>query len=168
MNRPLAAVLVASLFVASSHAAPLYTGIQADANSIGLLFGNTIDKTYSVEVNIMYSNTKIEHSGVSVDTKASKVGLSGIARLPLKLADGQPYTLFGRAGVAYVSKEESYYIPTSVTLTQPYSGKSTSHGLKPMLGGGAELDITRSVAARVELGFTGKDRAIGVAAIYSF
>lgn len=168
MKRILAAVLVSPLFVAPAHAAPLYTGIQADANSIGVLLGNTIDKTYSVEANIVHTVTKIEHSGVSVDTKSTRVGISGIARLPMTLADGQPYTLFGRAGVAYVSKDESYTIPTSVTLTQPYSGKSTSHGLKPMLGGGMELNFTKSVTGRVELGFTGKDRAIGLAALYSF
>ncbi len=168
MKRTLAAILVSSLIATPVLAAPLYAGIQVDANSAGLLFGYQIDRTFSVEGRYLRSSSSIDHAGVTVDTKATNVGVAGVARLPMKLEDGQPYFLFARAGAEYVSKEETYYIPTSVTLTQPYSGKSTNHTLKPLVGGGVELNFTRSVSGRVALDFTGKDRSINLAAIMSF
>lgn len=168
MKRTLVVVLLYPLLLTPSLAEPLYAGIQVDVNSIGILFGSQIDRTFSVEGRYLRSSSNVDHAGVTVDTKATNVGVACLARLPMKLNDGQPYFLFARAGAEYVSKDEKYYIPTSVTLTQPYSGKSTNHNFKPLVGGGIELSFTRTVSGRAALDFVGKDRSINLAAIMNF
>jgi hypothetical protein len=168
MKRILATAFVSSLISIPAAAAPLYAGIQIEANSAGILLGNQLDRIYSVEGHYLRSSSSVEHSGVTVDTTATRVGVSGLARFPMKLNEGQPYLLFARVGAEYIAKEESYYIPTSVTLTQPYSGTTTSHSIKPIIGGGAELNFTKSIAGRVELDLIGQERSINLAAIYFF
>ncbi len=168
MKRTLTAILVSSLIATPGLAAPLYAGIQVDANSAGLLLGYQIDRTFSVEGHYLKSSSSVDHAGVTVDTKATNTGIAGVARFPMKLNEGQSIFLFARAGAEYVSKDETYYIPTSVTLTQPYSGKSTNHNFKSLVGGGIELNFGRMVSGRAALDFIGNDRSINLAAIMNF
>ena len=103
-----------------------------------------------------------------VDTKSSAVGIVGVARFNMKLRNALPYYLFAKAGYEHVTTTEDYSIPSTVTLTLPYSDTKTSNKNRLILGGGAEYDFTRNVSGRMGLDFHGTDRSIYLAAIYKF
>jgi hypothetical protein len=168
MKRILAAVLSSIFIFAPACAEPLYAGIQLDDTSVGVLLGYQINKKYAVEAHYSRSDSRITHAGVTVDSSMVGVGAVGIALFPMKLNDVLPYTLFAKAGYERTTNDETYSIPTSVTLTLPYNNKIISHKNQSIFGGGAEYDFSRSVMGRMGVDFLGKDRSINLGAIFKF
>jgi hypothetical protein len=168
MKRMLTAVLLYSTISTPVLAMPLYAGIQVDDISTGILFGYQIDNTYAVELQYSESNSSITHAGIIVDSKTADTSIVGIARFPMKLRKSVPYYLFVKAGYVHSSTTDDYSIPSSVTLTLPYSDTKTSDENKLVLGGGASFSFSKKLAGRVGLDFKGTDRTINLVAIYSF
>jgi hypothetical protein len=168
MNRILATVLLYLFASIPAYATPLYAGLQIDDNTAGVLLGYQISKTYAIEAHYSKSSSQITHAGVTVDTSTTGTGIVGIALFPMKLRDVLPYTLFVKAGYERTRNTETYSIPTSATLTLPYSSKIDSHKNQLIFGGGAEYDFTNYLTGRMGLDFLGKDRSINVAAIFKF
>lgn len=168
MKRTLAAVLLSSTISAPALAVPLYAGIQIDDTSTGILFGYQIDNTYAVELQYSESDSSITHAGIIVDSKTVDTSIVGIARFPMKLRKTTPYYLFVKAGYVHSSTTDDYSIPSSVTLTLPYSDTKTSDENQLVLGGGAELNFSNKLSGRVGLDFRGTDRTINLVAIYKF
>ncbi len=168
MKRMLTAVLLYSTVSTPVLAMPLYAGIQVDDISTGILFGYQIDNTYAVELQYSESNSSITHAGIIVDSKTTDTSIVGIARFPMKLRKKVPYYLFVKAGYVHSSTTDDYSIPSSVTLTLPYSDTKTSDENKLVLGGGANFSFSKKLAGRVGLDFKGTDRTINLVAIYSF
>jgi hypothetical protein len=76
--------------------------------------------------------------------------------------------LFVKGGLQHTSNTETYSIPSSVTLTLPYSSKIESGKNQVLFGGGAEYDFTRSLTGRMGMDFLGGKRSINLAAIFKF
>jgi opacity protein-like surface antigen len=153
---------------APAGATPIYTGLQVGDSSVGILLGNQIDSKYAVEAHLSKFKSNITHAGVTVDSAMTGLGVTGIARFPMKLNDLVPYSLFVKAGFERTTSNETYSIPTSVTLTLPYKDKISSSKNQFILGGGAEFDFSKKVVARMGVDFIGKDKSINLAAIYKF
>ena len=168
MNRILATILLYLFALTPVLATPLYAGIQIDDNSAGLLFGYPIGKTYAVEAHYSRSSSRIEHAGVTVDTSSTGIGIVGIALFPMRLNDVLPYSLFLKGGYERTTNTDTCSIPTSATLTLPYNNTITSHKNQVLFGGGAELDLAKSLTGRLELDFLGNKRSINLAAIFKF
>lgn len=145
-----------------------YAGLQLDNNAAGALFGYQIDKTYAVEARYIKSDEHISHSGITSDTSISAFGVAGLAMLPMKLDSGVPYFLFGKAGYERLYKEESYTIPSSVTLTLPYNGTVSSFDNRVVLGLGAQYEFYQKLHGRVGMDFTGGKRSVYASAIVRF
>jgi hypothetical protein len=168
MNRILATVLLYLSAFTPVLAAPLYAGIQIDDTSAGLLFGYPISKTYAIEAHYTKSSSRISHAGVTVDTASTGMGVVGVARFPMKLNDGLPYSLFVKGGYEHTTSTDTCSIPTSATLTLPYDNAITSHKNQVLFGGGAEYDFSTSLIGRLGMDFLGGDRSINLAAIFKF
>jgi hypothetical protein len=168
MNRILAVIFLSLFAFTPVIAAPLYAGIQIDNDSAGVLFGYTINKTYAIEAHYSKSNSRTEHAGVTIDTSSTGVGIVGIAAFPMKLKDVMPYSLFVKGGYVRTTNTDTCSIPTSVTLTLPYDNTITSHKDQVIFGGGAELDLAKSLTGRLGLDFLGNKRSINLAAIFKF
>lgn len=168
MKRILAAVLLLCLISTPVFAAPFYIGAQLDDTSAGVLFGAQLNKTYAIEMHFSKANSSITHAGVTVDTSSTGIGMVGLARFALKLNDVLPYSLFVKGGFEHTSNSETYSIPSSATLTLPYSGKIDSGKNQVLFGGGAEYDFNRSLTGRMGMDFLGKKRSINLVAIFRF
>lgn len=168
MKRILTAVLLYGAISSPALATPLYTGIQIDDTSLGVLFGYQIDNTYAVELQYLESNTSITHAGINVDSKVADTSIVGIARFPMKLRKKVPYYLFVKAGYVHSSITEDYSIPSSVTLTLPYNDTKTSTENQLILGGGAAYNFSKNLAGRMGMDLKGTDRIINLVAIYKF
>ena len=170
MNRILAAGL---LYIAASAPAmaaytSFYAGIQGDNTSGSAMLGYQISKIYAVEAHYTKSDTHIAHSGVTSDTNISAAGMAAIAMLPMKLNGGSAYFLFVKAGYERISKEETYTIPSSVTLTLPYKDTLNSSENRVILGGGAQYDFYQNVSGRAGIDIVGDKRSIYLGAIFKF
>lgn len=168
MKRTLAAVLLYGTISTPALAVPLYAGIQIDDISTGILFGYQINNRYAVELQYSESNSSITHAGIIVDSRTADTSIVGIARFRMTMHKSVPYYLFAKAGYVHSSITDDYSLPSSVTLTLPYSDTKTSDENKLVLGGGAEFSFSRNLAARVGLDFKGTDRTINLVAIYKF
>jgi opacity protein-like surface antigen len=168
MKRILAAVLLLCFISTPVFAAPFYAGVQLDDTSAGILFGAQLNKTYAIETHFSRSNSSITHAGVTVETSSNAIGVVGLALFPMKLNDVLPYSLFVKGGFERTSNSETYSIPSSATLTLPYSGKIDSSKNQVIFGGGAEYDFTRSLTGRMGMDFLGKKRSINMVAIFRF
>jgi hypothetical protein len=168
MNRIPLALFLCYFITNPAHAAPLYAGVQIDDNSAGVLFGYSINKTYAVEAHYSKSNSRISHAGVTVDTSTTGVGIVGIAMFPMRMNDVMPYSLFVKGGYERTTNTDTCSIPTSATLTQPYENTIASHKNQAIFGGGAEIDLARSLTGRLGLDFLGNKRSINLAAIFRF
>ena len=164
----MAAAPLSLLIFASANAAPLYAGLQIGDNSAGALFGYQINKMYAVEGHYSKSDSRISHSGVSVDTSIVGTGLVGLALFPLRLNEVLPYFLFAKAGYEHTANNEAYSIPTSVTLTLPYNDNIKSSKNQLILGGGAEYDFSKNIMGRMGIDFVGNNKYINLGAIYKF
>jgi hypothetical protein len=103
-----------------------------------------------------------------VDTSSTGIGVVGIALFPMRLNDALPYSLFLKGGYERTTNTDTCSIPTSATLTLPYNNTITSHKNQVLFGGGAELDLAKSLTGRVGLDFLGNKRSINLAAILKF
>ena len=147
---------------------PFSAGLQVDNISGTALFGYQINKTYAVEAHYTKTDEHITHSGITSDTTISAAGLSALAMLPMELVGGSAYSLFVKAGYARLNKEESYYIPSSVTLTLPYKDTVTSAENRVIVGGGAQYDFYQSLSGRAGIEFVGDKRSVYLGAIFKF
>jgi hypothetical protein len=168
MKQVLAAVFLSIVIFSPACAEPLYAGIHLDDTSVGALLGYQVSKKYAVEAHYSRSDSKISHAGVTVDSSITGVGIVGIALFPMKLNDVLPYSLFAKAGFEHTTNNETYSIPTSVTLTLPYHSNIINRKNQSIFGGGAEYDFSNKVMGRMGVDFLGKDRTINLAAIYKF
>lgn len=171
MKRILATILlclIILLIYTRASAEPLYAGIQVDDDSVGILFGYSITKRYSVEAHYIRTNSSISHAGVTVDTLSTGIGIVGIALFPLKLNNVLPYSLFLKGGYQHTSSSETCSIPSSATLTLPYNNTIDSSKNQALFGGGAQLDLAKNLTGRMGLDFLGKQRSLYLTAIYSF
>jgi hypothetical protein len=168
MKRILVAVLLSIFILAPACAEPLYAGIQLDDTSLGGLLGYQIDKKYAVEVHYSRADSRISHAGLTVDSTIIGIGVVGIALFPMKLNDVLPYSLFAKAGYERTTNNETYSIPTSVTLTLPYNDNINTYKNQFIFGGGAEYGFSKNVMGRLGVDFLGKDRSINLGAIYKF
>ncbi|MBI5889816.1 MAG: hypothetical protein HZB47_03960 [Nitrosomonadales bacterium] len=167
MKRILAVLLF--YFIASpALATPLYAGIQIGDDSAGVLFGFRINQTYAVETHYTKSNASSTNAGLTVDTASTGVGVVGLAMFPMKLGDVAPYDLFVKAGYQHTSSTDTYSIPTSVTLTQPYSGTLSSQKNQLIFGAGAEFGFAKYLTGRAGLDFIGKKRHLNLGFIFRF
>lgn len=167
-------ILAASLlYIAASTPAyaaytPLYVGIQLDNTSGSALLGYQINKSYAVEANYTKSDSHIIHSGITSDTSISALGLAAMVMFPMKLDSGSPYFLFAKAGYERYTKDETYSIPSSVTLTLPYNNTVSSVENRVIFGGGAQYDFYQNVNGRVGIDLVGSQRSVYLSAIYKF
>ena len=170
MNRILAAGLLYLAACTPAFAAytPLYAGVQADNNALTTLIGYQINKNYAVEAHYTKSESHIVQSGMTSDTYTVNTGLAAIAMAPMKLSGGSPYFLFAKAGYVRITKEESYYIPASVTLTLPYSGVETNTENRVIFGGGVQYDFYEHLNGRVGIDAVGDKRYVYLGAIFKF
>jgi len=170
MNRILAAGLL--YFAASAPAiaayTPFYVGIQGDNTSGSAMLGYQINSVYAAEAHYSKSDTHIAHAGVTSDTSISAAGLSALAMLPMKLHSGSSYFLFVKAGYERINKDESYTIPTSVTLTLPYNGTVSSIENRIIFGGGAQFEFYQNVNGRMGIDLVGDKRSVYLGAIFKF
>jgi hypothetical protein len=162
------AVLLFYFITYPALAEPLYAGIQLGDNSVGVLFGLRINQTYAVETHYTKSNPSSTHAGLTVDTASTGVGVVGMAMFPMKLGDVLPYDLYVKAGYEHTSNTDTYSVPTSVTLTQPYSGTVSSQKNQFIFGGGAEYGFSKYLKGRTGLDFIGKDRFLNLSVIFRF
>lgn len=170
MNRIWAAGLLYIIASAPAFAAytPLYAGIQVDNTSGSALLGYQINKSYAVEAHYTKSDTHIIHSGITSDTSISALGLAAMAMFPMKLDSGSPYFLFAKAGYERITKDETYSIPSSVTLTLPYNDTVSSIENRVIFGGGAQYDFYQNVSGRVGIDIAGGQRSVYMSAIFKF
>jgi hypothetical protein len=168
MKRILAAALLYGFIFTPTFAASLYTGLQIDDNTAGVLLGHQINRTYAIEAHYSKSNSRTSQDGLTIDTSSVGIGIAGIALFPMKLHEVLPYDLFVKAGYEHTSITDTYSIPTSVTLTLPYNGTINSHKNQLIFGGGAEHDFTKSLTGRMGLDFLGNKRSIYLSAIFNF
>lgn len=170
MNRIGAAVLLYLVALTPAFAAytPIYAGIQVDNISGSALLGYQVNKTYAIEAQYSKSDTHISQSGMTSDTNTTTAGLAAIAMLPMKLNGGSSYFLFVKAGYARITKEESYAIPASVTLTFPYSGTVSNTENRIFFGGGAQYDFYENVNGRVGIDIVGDQRSVYLGTIFKF
>lgn len=170
MNRIGAAVLLYLIALAPAFAAytPIYAGVQVDNISGSALLGYQVNKTYAIEAQYTKSDTHISQSGMNSDTYITTASLAALAMLPMKLNGGSAYFLFVKAGYARITKEESYYIPTTVTLTFPYSGTVTNTENRIFFGAGAQYDFYENINGRVGIDIVGDQRSVNLGAIFKF
>lgn len=171
-GKPMKRILVVALLCCASfnpvYASPIYTGIQVDDMATGILLGYQIDKMYAVELHYAEAYSSITHAGITVDTKSASTGISGVARFHMKLRNVLPYDLLIKVGYEHVDITEDYSIPSSVTLTLPYSDTKTSNKNQLILGGGAEYNFSKNVAGRIGLELKDTYRSFNVAVMYRF
>ena len=170
MNRISAIVLLYITASAPAFAAytPLYLGVQADNIALTALAGYQINKNYAVEAHYTKSENRIVQSGITSDAKITNAGLAALAMIPMKLSGGSPYFLFAKAGYARITKEESYNIPASVTLTFPLRGTLTNTENRVIFGGGVQYDFYENLNGRVGIDVYGDKRSIYLGAIFKF
>lgn len=170
MNRILAAGLL--YFTASTPAiaayTPFYAGIQGDNTSGSAMLGYQINRVYAAEAHYTKSDTHIAHAGVTSDTNIYAAGLSALAMLPMKLSGGSSYFVFIKAGYERINKEETYTIPSSVTLTLPYNDTINSVENRIIFGGGAQFEFYQNVNGRVGIDIVGDKRSVYLGAIFKF
>ena len=170
MNRILAAGLLYALVSSPVFAAytPFYAGVQVDNISGNALLGYQINKSYAVEGHYTKSDSHISQSGMASDTTITGSGLAALVMLPMTLTGGSTYFLFAKAGYERITKEETYYIPASVTLTVPYSGSVISTENHVIFGAGAQYDFYQALSGRAGVEMVGDKRSVYVGAIFKF
>lgn len=150
---------------------PLYVGVQADNNALTALLGYQINKTYAIEAHYTKSESHIAQSGMTSDTYTVNTGLAALAMIPMKLSGGSPYLFFAKAGYVRITKEESYYIPASVTLNPlnlSYSGTETNTENRVIFGGGVQYDFYEHLSGRAGIDAVGDKRYVYLGAIFKF
>jgi long-subunit fatty acid transport protein len=168
MKRIAALALLHCCISTTSFAAPVYAGIQIGDSTAGALFGFQINQTYAVEMHYSKSSSNTTHAGLTVDTATTGIGVVGIASFPVKLRDVLPCNLFVKGGYERTNNTDTYSIPTSVTLTLPYTGTISSQKNQFIFGGGAEYDFSKNLTGRTGLDFLGKNRTLNLSAIFKF
>lgn len=170
MNRIFSAGLLYIAVSSTSFAAssPFYAGLQLDNIAVGALLGYQVNKTYAVEARYTKSDNHIYHAGITSDTSISAFGLGVLAMLPMKLDGGTPYFLFGKAGYERINKEETYSIPSSVTLTLPYNDSITTFENRVILGGGVQYDFYQSLSGRAGIDIVGDKRSVYIGVIIRY
>jgi len=168
MKNIFAVIILCISFFATVHAAPIYVGLKIDNDSTGGLLGYRISKTYALEAHYSRSDSDISHAGVNVNSSIVSTSIVGAIMIPMKLNDVVPYHLFAKVGYQRSTRKETYFIPSSVTLTLPYNDAITSYKNQPILSLGAEYDVTKSVSGRMGIDFKGNDKILNLSAIYKF
>ena len=170
MNRIPAIVLLYITASAPAFAAytPLYLGVQADNIALTALLGYQINKKYAIEAHYTKSESHIVQSGMTSDAKITNAGLAVLGMIPMKLNGGSPYFLFAKVGYVRTTKEESYYIPDTVTLALPLSGIETNTENRVIFGGGVQYDFYENLNGRVGIDAYGDKRSIYLGAIFKF
>ncbi|MGC2165621.1 MAG: hypothetical protein WA632_06370 [Gallionella sp.] len=152
----------------SASATPIYLGMHLGETAASALIGYHLNERYSVEAHYYRSDSQITHAGVNVDTITAGTGIVGVAQFPMKLRDVLPYFLYVKAGYQHTTNDETYSIPSSVTLTLPYSGKFRNAENQVIVGGGADYEFSRSIRGRIGIDFVGSSKFINLGAIYQF
>lgn len=152
----------------SANASPIYLAMQLGETAASAMIGYRLNAKYSVEAHYYRADSQITHAGVNVDTTTIGTGVVGVAQFPMKLRDVLPYFLFIKTGYEHTRKDEQYSIPSSVTLTLPYTGEVNNKRNQVIVGGGADYDFTRSIRGRMGIDFVGSSKFINLGVIYQF
>jgi hypothetical protein len=147
---------------------PIYAGVQLDNISGSALLGYQINKTYAVEANYNKSDSHIVQAGMVTDAISTSTGLAAIVMFPMSLTGGSPYFLFAKAGYERVTKEETYYIPASVTLSVASSGNISTTENRAIYGGGVQYDFYQALSGRAGFDVVGDKRSVYIGAIIKF
>lgn len=163
MKRLFAVALLGTAFATTAHAeSPVYAGLLAGDQYLGVLGGYQIDKMFSVEAHyakILHPDVTI--TGGSIKTDTSMIGVDVVALLPWKIKQVPELTFFAKGGMDYVSNKVS---TTSGAGTLEVSTKET----KLTLGAGAQYDVSQSFSARAGFGVMGYRNDLYVAGIFRF
>ena len=168
MKQILAAIIFYAITFASVYASPIYVGMKIDNDSVGALLGYRLSKMYAAEAHYSKADSDIAHAGVNVGTSINSASVVGVVLIPMKLSSVLPYYLLVKVGYLRTSKNETFSIPSSVTLTLPYNDTIKSYKNQPMLTLGAEYDITKSVSSRMGVDFIGNDKFFNLSTLYKF
>jgi len=168
MKQILAAIILCVSYFATAYATPMYVGMKVDNDSTGAFLGYRLSNMYAVEAHYSRSDSDISHAGVTVNTSIVSTSIVVAIMIAMKLNDVLPYHLFAKAGYQRTTKNETYSIPSSVTLTLPYNDVITSYKNQPMLSLGAEYDVTKSVSGRMGIDFIGNEKFFNLSTIYKF
>ena len=147
---------------------PFYGGVQMDNISGTAMLGCQLGKSYAVELHFTKADEHISHTGITSDTSISAAGFSVLGMLPMKLSGGTAYSLFVKAGYERINKDESYYIPSSASLTLPYQDTVSSSENHAIFGGGAQYDFYQNLSGRAGIDFVGAQRSVYLGAIIKF
>lgn len=170
MKRFLSILILLTFSITPALAAytPIYAGVQLDNISGNAILGYQINKTYAVEANYTKASTHIAQSGMTSDTNIISTGLSAVIMLPMTLSGGSPYFLFGKVGYQRITKDESYFIPASVTSTNPFSGTLSTTENRVIFGGGVQYDFYQALSGRAGIDAVGDKRSVYIGAIFKF
>jgi opacity protein-like surface antigen len=157
------ALLLSAAVAVPAHAeSPVYAGVMAGDQYLGVLGGYQIDKMFSVEghyAQVLHPNVAIP--GGSIKTDTSMIGADVVVLLPWKVKQVPELTFFAKGGMDYVSSKVS---TSSGGTTLEVSTKET----KLSLGAGAQYDVSKSFSARAGFGVMGYRNDLYVAAIFRF
>ncbi len=170
MKKIASALLVSAAMTASAAAfaadTPVYAGVLAGDQYLGVLGGYQIDKMYSVELHYAKILTPdVTITGGSTKTDAYHTGVNVVAMLPWKIKDVPELSFFVKGGI------ERQSVKTTSTAT--FFGTTTSISAtvtdtKLALGGGAQYEVNKTFSARAGLGVMGPRTDLYVAAIFRF
>lgn len=163
MKKLLAVALLSSAFATQAQAeSPVYAGVMAGDQYLGILGGYQIDKMFSVEAHYAkVLRPTVNIPGGSIKTDTSMIGVDVVAMLPWKVKQVPELTFFAKGGMDYVSNKVS---TTSGGTTLEVSTKET----KLTLGGGAEYEVNKNFSARAGFGVMGYRNDLYIAGIFRF
>lgn len=165
LKKLLAAVLLGTALSTPALAenSPVYAGVLAGDQYLGVLGGYQINEMYSVEAHYakVFHNTVNTGNG-SIKTDNFGLGADLVVMLPWKIKQVPDLTFFGKGGMEYVR--------TKVTTTVNGVGSIdvTTNEMKLNVGGGAQYDVTKNFSARAGFGLTGFRNDLYVSAIFRF
>jgi opacity protein-like surface antigen len=162
LKKLLAVALLSSAFATQAQAeSPVYAGVLAGDQYLGVLGGYQIDKMFSVEGHYAkLLRPDVSFGGTTIKTDISKVGVDLVALLPWKVQKVPELTFFAKGGLEYVSSKVTYSGATNTSI----STKET----KLTLGGGAQYDVSKNFSGRVGAGVLGYHKELYVSGIFRF
>jgi len=142
---------------------PVYVGVLAGDQYVGVLGGYQIDKMYSVELHYAKILTPdVTAFGSSIKTDAYHTGANVVAMLPWKIKNVPELSFFVKGGI------ERQSVKATTTFTGGSTFSVTTTDTKLALGGGAQYEINKTFSARAGLGVMGPRTDLYVAAIFKF
>jgi opacity protein-like surface antigen len=163
LKKLLAVALLSSAFATQAQAeSPVYAGVMAGDQYLGVLGGYQIDKVISVEAHyaqILHPTVNIP--GGSIKTDTNMIGVDVVGMLPWKVKQVPELSFFARGGIEYVTHKVS---TSSGGTTLDVTTKET----KLNLGAGAEYEVTKNFSGRAGFGVMGYRNELYVAGILRF